>query len=88
MTGSTLTAPRTISLRNILIKRVKQGVPLGVLDLFKYVAHERAIQLLREKVIVEEWATKRRAMEKHEILNAHDEIGCWDEVGFEGMRIL
>jgi hypothetical protein len=84
----TLTAPRTFSLRNILIKRVKQGVPLDVLDLFKCVAHERAIQLLREKVKVVEWATKRRAMEKHEILNAHDEIGCWDEVGLEGMRIL
>ena len=84
----TLTAPRTFSLRNILIKRVKQGVPLGVLDLFKCVAHERVIQLLREKVKVEEWATKRRVMEKHEILNARNEIGCWDDVELEALWIL
>ena len=46
-----LTALRTLDLRDMLIERVEQGVPLEVLDLFQCYAADRAIQLLREVVV-------------------------------------
>ena len=48
----TLTAPRTFDLRDMLNKRVEQGVPLEVLDLRLCFGCERAIQVLREVVEV------------------------------------
>jgi hypothetical protein len=46
-----LTAPRTYNLLDMLISRVEQGVPLGVLDLRKCGAADCAIQLLKEIVV-------------------------------------
>jgi hypothetical protein len=48
----TLTAPRTFDLRDMLIERLEQGVPLEVLDLFQCYAADCAIKLLREVVVV------------------------------------
>jgi hypothetical protein len=50
--GVTLTAPRTFDLRDLLDKRVEQGVPLEVLDLRLCYGCSRAIQVLREVVDV------------------------------------
>ena len=87
----TLTALRTFSLRDVLIKRVKQGVPLGVLDLRQCVAPERAIQLLREVVIDVKEPLSRDQMEEvddianwdPEVFNLRTEIGSLNEVEFE-----
>lgn len=43
--------PRSGHLRDMLIKRVEQGVPLEVLDLRTCIAANRVIQLLAEIVI-------------------------------------
>ena len=45
-----LTALRTYHLRDMVIKRKEQGVPLETLDLRRCIASERAIQLLAEIV--------------------------------------
>ena len=47
----TLTSIRTFNLRDILIERVEQGVPLEYLDLRTCFSSKRAIQLLAEVVV-------------------------------------
>jgi hypothetical protein len=81
----TLTALRTFSLQDMLIKRVEQGVPLDVLDLRKCVAPEHAIQLLREIVIdvKEPLVTNPMVMEEPESFNLHRESGHWNGIEFD-----
>ena len=58
-----LTTSRVYYLRDMLIKRIKQGVPLEVLDLRTCFAHSRAIQLLKKIVVeVQEPPPARRPM--------------------------
>jgi hypothetical protein len=47
----TLTASRAYFLRDMLIERAEQGVPLNVLDLRTCIASDRAVQLLTEIVV-------------------------------------
>jgi hypothetical protein len=86
----TLTAARTFSLQDMLIKRVEQGVPLDVLDLCKCFAPERAIQLLREIVVdvKEPLATNPMVTEEPEFFNLHRESEYWNGVEFDGVQNL
>ena len=48
---SALSERRTLRLRDVLMKRVEQGVPLEMLDLGNCLATNRAIELLSEIVV-------------------------------------
>ena len=86
-----LTTPRTLSLRDMLIERVEQGVPLEVLDLRTCVAPEHIVQLFREIVVdVTEPPARDPTEEVNEfaiwdpqLFNLHAEIGSLNEVEFE-----
>ena len=84
----TLTACRTYSLQDMLIKRMEQGVPLDVLDLGHCFAPERAIQLLGEIVVdvKEPLATNPMGMEEPEFFNLHRESEYWNGVEFDGIQ--
>ena len=60
--ASTLTAPRTLRLRNALMKRVDQGVPLETLDLRSCYATNHAVYSVAVKflseIVVHVWARK------------------------------
>jgi hypothetical protein len=60
----TLTVIRTCHLRDMLIERVEQGVPLEVLDLRTCVAADRAIRLLAEIVIDVEKPSSLEALQE------------------------
>jgi hypothetical protein len=79
----TLIPKRTFYLRNILIERVEQGVPLDCLDLYTCVAANCAIQLLAEIVVdvQEPWDVPPMAMEK--FFTWHGGIMYDDEVEFD-----
>jgi hypothetical protein len=78
----TLTALRTYHLRDMLIKRVEQGVPLEVLDLRTCVAADRAIQLLAEIVVGVQEPLDARQMAMEEFFK-HEGIGYGDEVEYD-----
>jgi hypothetical protein len=83
--GVRLTASRTFHLRDMLIERVEQGVPLECLDLRKCIAASRTIQLLAEIVVdVQEPHVVPKAVEG--LLGWHGGIGDYDEVGFDDGR--
>jgi hypothetical protein len=81
-----LTAIRTFNLRDMLIERVEQGVPLEYLDLRTCVAANRAIQLLAEIVVdvQEPLDAPPNAMEP---LGWHGGIGFYNEVGFADEQV-
>jgi hypothetical protein len=87
----TLTPFKALHLRNMLMKRVEQGVPLEDLDLRTCVAGDRAIQLLREVVVdvQEPLAAGTMPMEKPAFFNWNGGIGyCCNEVedGYDDER--
>jgi hypothetical protein len=70
-----LTAPRMLSLRDMLIERVEQGVPLDILDLRTCFAPEHIIQPLREIVVDVKDPLKEVS---HEMGDADiNERACW-----------
>jgi hypothetical protein len=84
----TLTPFKTLHLRNMLINRVEQGVPLEVLDLRTCVATDRAIQLLREVVVdVQEpqaKGTTRMPMDEPAFFSWNGGIRCCcDEIEYD-----
>jgi hypothetical protein len=81
----TLTALRTYHLRDMLIKRVEQGVPLEVLDLRTCVAADRAIQFLAEIVVDVQEPLDARQMAMEESFK-HVGIGYCDEVEYDDGR--
>ncbi|KAH9987712.1 hypothetical protein BJV77DRAFT_772829 [Russula vinacea] len=83
LVGVTLTPITTLHLRNMLMKREQQGVPLEVLDLRTCVATDRAIQLLREVVVdvQEPLAAGTMPMEEPTLFDRNGGIGyCCNEV--------
>jgi hypothetical protein len=81
-----LTAIRTFRLRDILIERVEQGVPLEYLDLRTCVAAHRAIQLLAEIVVDVQEPLDAPPMAMEEFFNRHGEIGYDNNVRFDDRR--
>jgi hypothetical protein len=81
-----LTAIRTFNLRDMLLERVEQGVPLEYLDLRTCVAAKRAIQLLAEIVVdvQEPLDAPPNAMEP---FGWHGGIGFYNEVGFADEQV-
>ena len=78
--GVTLNAIRTYHLRDMLIRRVEQGVPLEVLDLRTCVAVDQAIQSFAEIVAdVQEPLARPMAMEEP----FKDVVGYLDEVEYD-----
>ena len=84
-----LTAPRTLSFRDMLIERAEQGVPLDVLDLRTCTAPEHIIQLLRE-IVVDVKEPARDPMENDEFsiwgpsfFDLHAKFGSWNEARFD-----
>jgi hypothetical protein len=77
-----LTAMRTFHLRDMLIERVEQGVPLEYLDLRTCIAANRAIQLLAEIVVDVQEPLNAPSMEMEEAFRWHRGIGYYNEVGF------
>ena len=73
----TLTELKVSHLRDMLIERVEQGVPLEVLNLSTCVAADSSIQLLREIVVdVHDNEDPRRVfLEESTVLNWHGGIG-------------
>ena len=78
----TLTALRTFHLRDVLIGRVEQGVPLEYLDLRTCVAVNRAIQLLAEIVVDVQEALCVQMEESFQ----HVRIEYCDEVEYDERR--
>ena len=70
----TLTELGTSHLRDMLIERVEQGVPLEVLDLSTCVADDRSIQLLREIVVDVHDEAAWRMIPEESVLNLHGGI--------------
>ncbi|KAF8481675.1 hypothetical protein DFH94DRAFT_404322 [Russula ochroleuca] len=81
----TLTPLRTFHLRDMLIERVNQGVPLEVLDLSTCFTADRAIQLLKEIVVEVQKPSDGGAMvlEEPENFNWHGGIGYCNEVEYD-----
>ena len=81
----TLTALRTFHLRDMLMERVEQGVPLEVLDLSACVAADRAVQLLREVVVDVQEPLAAEAMPTDETAfsNWDGGVGYVDEVEYD-----
>jgi hypothetical protein len=77
----TLTAARTYHLRDMLISRVEQGVPLEVLNLRTCVAADLAIELLEEIVVdvLEPWDEQPMVEEEEEWYGG---IGYSNEVDY------
>jgi hypothetical protein len=81
-----LTAPRAYNLRDMLMERVEQGVPLEVLDLSTCAAGDDAIQLLTE-IVVEPLAAHPMMMEEEpESFDWHGGIGYWEKVEYYDVR--
>jgi hypothetical protein len=85
-----LNARRTYHLRDMLMERVEQGVPLEVLDLGTCFVGYRAIRLLKE-VVVEVQETLARPIilegpEFFENFDWHGGIGYWDQVEYYDIR--
>ena len=81
-----LTDFSSFGLRDVLVERVEQGVPLDVLDVSTCVADDCSIQLLREIVVdVHDTATRRIILEESTVLNWHGAIGyCYQvEDGYD-----
>jgi hypothetical protein len=78
-----LSALRTYHLRDVLIERVEQGVPLEVLDLYSSFAADGAIPLLREIVVdvKEPWNNLQPMTMKEQ--DWHGAIGYCSEVDYE-----
>jgi hypothetical protein len=81
----TLTPLRTFHLRDLLIKRVEQGVPLEVLDLRTCFAAGRAIQFLAEIVVDVQEPLDARQMGMEEFIKDVG-IGSWDGVEYDDGR--
>jgi hypothetical protein len=79
-----LNGPRAYRLRDMLMERVEQGVPLEVLDLRMCHAGDRSIQFLAEIVVeVREPLTVRpTTMEESASFDWRVGIGHWDQVDF------
>ncbi|KAF8481684.1 hypothetical protein DFH94DRAFT_732388 [Russula ochroleuca] len=80
-----LTELRTLHLRNMLIERVEQGVPLEVLDLSTCVAAARSTQLLKEIVVNvhEARAAGWRTLREPTGFNWHGRIEYCNEVEYD-----
>jgi hypothetical protein len=80
-----LTALRTYHLRDILIERVEQGVPLEVLDLRTCFAADHAIQLLKEVVVEVQGPLAPPPMptEEPSFFNWNGGVGCSSEVEYD-----
>jgi hypothetical protein len=83
-----LTAIRTFHLRDMLIKRVEQGVPLEYLDLGTCTAANRAIQLLAEIVVdvQEPLDALPRWMEEHVRIGPEDRDEAENDEGRKPWR--
>ena len=77
-----LTALRTLDLRDMLIERVEQGVPLEVLDLFWSYSADRAIHLLREVVVDVTGPHKIKEDPAYSNLELHGGTGYFNEVEY------
>jgi hypothetical protein len=84
LTAVGLTALRTFDLRDMLIERVEQGVPLEVLDLRECDVSDRAIRLLREIVVDVPQPFGGQIMRKEDpaVFNLHGGIGYRGEVDY------
>ena len=83
----TFTALRTYHLRDMLIERVGQGIPLEVLDLSTCFIIDRAIQLLKEIVVgVQEPLTVRVVEMELGFFNQNGGIGYCNEVDYDDGR--
>jgi hypothetical protein len=75
-------------LRDALVERVEQGVPLEVLDLSTCVTADCSIQLLREIVVdVHDKAARRVILEESTVVNWHGEIGYCYQVEDDHGRV-
>ena len=82
----TLTAHRAFHLRDMLMERVEQGVPLEILDLRACLAADRAIELLREIVVdvQEPLIGVKMSMEGAALFNWNGGLGyCCNEVEYD-----
>jgi hypothetical protein len=81
-----LTASRTFRMRDMLIERVEQGVPLEYLDLRSCVAANRTIQLLAEIVVDVQEPLNVIPKVVEGLLGWHGGIWDYDVVGFDDGR--
>ena len=81
-----LTLIRTLHLRDTLIERVEQGVPLEYLDLRTCVAPNRAIQLLAEIVVDVREPLGARKIPLDVFYNRYEGIGYRNAVEFDDGR--
>jgi hypothetical protein len=77
-----LNGRRAYHLRDMLMERVEQGVPLEVLDLRMCVAGDRAIQFLTEIVVGLQEPLATRPMEEPAFFDWHMGIEYWDNVEY------
>lgn len=79
-----LTALRTFDLRDMLIERVEQGVPLEDLDLRSCYGGDRAIQVLREVVVDVRGPFGEQKIRKEDpaFFSVNGGIGCHKEVEY------
>jgi hypothetical protein len=88
LVGVTLTAARAYDLRDMLIERAEQGVPLDALDLRACIAADRAIQLLTEIVVdvQEPLAAGPTTTEEPSPSHSHERIGYQSEVEYDNKQ--
>jgi hypothetical protein len=78
-----LTALRTYHLRDMLIERVEQGVPLEVFNLRSCIVADRAIPLLREVVVDVQAPLNDEQLVRKEEQDWHGGIGYCNEVDYD-----
>jgi hypothetical protein len=84
-----LNGPRAYYLRDMLMERVEQGVPLEVLDLRTCVAGDRSIQSLTEVVVEvqEPLAGRAMTMEEPASFDWNVRIEDWDDLEYYDERL-